>query len=54
MRQPGRPDMPRSMAISAGHGIPFEIRAISLTALNQAYGRKFQILSFRWLSPGDI
>jgi hypothetical protein len=26
----------------------------SLTAANQAFGRKFKIISFRWLSPNDI
>ncbi len=29
-------------------------RGTELTSMNQAYGRKFQIISFRWLSPMEI
>ena len=30
------------------------VRGAALTPLNQNFGRKFQILSFRWLSPEEI
>ena len=33
---------------------PPEARGASLSTINRTYGRRFQIISFRWLSPEEI
>jgi hypothetical protein len=46
--------VPEYLDANASTGNPAETEPASLNDTNKRFGRRFQITSFRWLSPGEI